>query len=151
MCGMSSDRRRVGFTLVELIIIVSILAILASLVIPKFTDASVVAQVAATKDQLRIVRTVLERYKVDHDDRYPDIDDLWGAVTGKTDKDGTINASGDFGPYMKSAPENPFTESITVAAFGAGSANDGWEYDVTETPPIVAVGFNEVTGAYTSP
>ncbi len=151
MHELSSMKRNGGFTLVELIIVVTILGILAALVIPKFTDASVRAQTAATQDQLRSVRTVLERYKLDHNDSYPDIGDLWGVVTAKTDADGTLNAAGDYGPYMKSSPENPFTNSVTVVAFGAGTATDGWEYDVTETPVINAVGFNEVAGTYTAP
>ena len=140
-----------GFTLVELMIVVSILAILAALVIPKFTDASVKAQSSATLDTLRAARTALERYKLDHQDQYPGIDDLWSALIVKTDQDGTPNANGDYGPYIKSAPVNPFTDSSTVAAFGAGDATDGWEYDTTENPPLIAVGFNESTGLYTAP
>ncbi len=146
-----SNSRNVGFTLVELMIVVSILGILAALVIPKFANASERAQVAATQDQLRSLRITLERYKMEHNDNYPDIGDLWGVVTGKTDKDGTLNALGDYGPYLKSAPINPFTSSSTVVAFGAGAVTDGWEYDVTENPQIVAVGFNETTAAYTAP
>ncbi len=146
-----SGWNRRAFTLVELMIVVSVLAILAAMVIPKFTDASVAAQSSATLDTLRRVRVALERYKMDHDDQYPAIDDLWDALTEKTDRDGNIDPAGDFGPYLKAAPENPFTGSTTVADFGAGTANDGWEYDVTEQPPIVAVGFNETTGEFTSP
>jgi len=151
MHDFSSNHRHVGFTLVELIIVVSVLGILAALVVPKFTDASVRAQTAATQDQLRSVRTVLERYKLDHNDTYPDIGDLWGVMTAKTDVDGTLDATGNFGPYLKSSPKNPFTKSATVVAFGAGAATDGWEYDVTETPVLTAVGFNETTATYTAP
>ncbi len=140
-----------GFTLVELIIVVSILGILAALVIPKFTNASVLAKVASTQDQLRSTRTALLRYQVDHNDTYPDITDMWGALTGKSDVDGTLNAAGDYGPYLLSAPENPFTVSAAVVAFGAGTVSDGWEYDVTGQPPIVAVGFDETTETYTAP
>jgi type II secretion system protein G len=142
---------RAGFTLVELMIVVSILGILAALVIPKFTNASVSAQSAATLDTLRSTRTSLERYKLDHNDSYPAIGDLWAALTGKTDLDGTINASGDYGPYLKSSPINPYTNSSTVAAFAAGDATDGWEYDTSEQPALIAVGFDEAAGTYTAP
>ncbi len=140
-----------GFTLVELMIVVSILAILAALVIPKFTNASMLAQSAATLDTLRGTRVALERYKMDHGDTYPDIDDLWSALTGKTDLDGTINAAGDYGPYIINSPENPYTNSSTVVAFGDGAATDGWEYDITEQPVLIAVGFDEKAGEYTAP
>lgn len=142
---------RAGFTLVELMIVVSVLGILAALVIPKFTDASVMAQSSATLDTLRRTRTALERYKLDHGDTFPEIDDLWDALTGKSNQDGTLNASGDYGPYIKVVPINPFTNSSTVEDFGSGTATDGWEYDTTEQPPLIAVGFNESTGVYTAP
>jgi type II secretory pathway pseudopilin PulG len=132
-------------------IVISVLAILAALVLPKFTDASTAAQSSATKDTLRATRTALERYKLDHNDSYPAIGDLWDALTGKTDLDGTLNAAGDYGPYIKMAPINPYTNSSLVAAWGAGAATDGWEYDTTEQPPLRAVGFDETTGEYTAP
>ena len=151
MVSMIQSRGRSGFTLVELMIVVSVLAILAAMVIPKYTDASTTAKSAATKDQLRSARVALQRYKLDHNDIYPDIDDLWSALTGKTDQDGTLNAAGDYGPYIRDVPTNPYTNSSTVTAFGAGAATDGWEYDAAEQPPINAVGFDETTGTYTAP
>jgi general secretion pathway protein G len=140
-----------GFTLVELMIVVSILGILAALVIPKFTNASEMAQVSSTKDQLRLLRIALERYKLDHSDSYPAIGTIWDGLAGKTDLDGTSNATGDYGPYLKQPATNPFTDSSTVVAAGAGTATDGWEYDTTTSRNITAVGFNENTDIFTSP
>jgi len=140
-----------GFTLVELIIVVSIIGILAALVIPKFTNASEMARVSSTQDQLRSIRTSLDRYKVDHDGVYPAIGNVWTGLAGKTDRDGTVNASGDYGPYLIKPASNPFTNSATVVAVGAGTATDGWEYDSTTSSKITAVGFNETTAVFTSP
>ncbi len=151
MKSTTTPRRHQGFTLVELVIVISVLGILAALVIPKFTDASTTAQTSSVQNTLRSARIALERYKLDHNDAYPAIGDMWTAMTGRTDQDGTINASGDFGPYIKSVPINPFTNSSTVVAFGAGAATDGFEYDVTEQIPLIAVGFNETTETYTAP
>ncbi len=143
--------RNAGFTLVELMIVISVLGILAALVVPKFTNATTTAKSSAMLDTMRGTRMALERYKFDHDDTYPDIDDLWGALISKSDRDGTLNATGDYGPYLKMVPVNPFTNSSSVTTFGEGTSSDGWEYDVTERPVLIGVGFDETTGEYTAP
>lgn len=151
MNDMKQRGNRAGFSLVEVLIVVSILAILAAMIIPRFTNATVVTQAGATKETLRATRVALDRYKLDHNDSYPDITELWSVLTEKTDRDGTLNPAGHLGPYIKSVPLNPFTDSTTVVGFGAGTATDGWEYDPTEQPPLIAVGFDEDAGTYTAP
>lgn len=145
------QQRQRAFTLVELMIVVSVLAILAALVIPKYTNASATARVSSMQDTLHTARAALERYKLDHGDAYPDLADMWDVMTNKTDADGTVDASGDYGPYLKTLPVNPFTSSSTIVASGAGTATDGFEYDATTNIPLTGVGFNETTETYTAP
>ena len=140
-----------GFTLVELTIVVLILGILAAIVIPKFTSASDEARSANTLSQLRTVRVALNRYRLDHDETYPTLGQMWTNLTTKTDLDGTVNASGIFGPYLLDAPKNPYTQSSTVVVLGDGTASDGWGYDTTDDQVIYAVGFDEATEEYTAP
>jgi len=142
--------RRQAFTLVEILIVVVILAILASIVLPQFSGAADTARENNTRALLFTLRNQIELYKMHHNATYPTIAQLWDNLPHATDVNGTIDASGRFGPYLKKAPMNEYTKSTTVAAIGAGAATDGWEYDPA-TGEINAVGFDEDTGTFTSP
>lgn len=59
-----------GFTLVELLIVVAIIAILASIAIPNFLEAQVRSKVSRAQSDLRTIVVGLEAYHVDRN-RYP--------------------------------------------------------------------------------
>ena len=108
-----------GFTLVEILIVVIILGILAAIVIPQFTEASNDARESALASDLQTVRSQLELYKVQHLERYPNLDEDGVAdasvpnfllrLTGRTLLTGAIDAGGPFGPYLQKFPTNPFS------------------------------------------
>src|SRR3954465_3701348 len=93
-----------GFTLVEILIVVIILGILAAIVIPQFTNASTDARKNSLTSQLQTVRSQLELYKLQHNDKLPAFsgatgDLQWGQMTLQTDVSGSTTASSnkDFG------------------------------------------------------
>lgn len=139
-----------GFTLVEILIVVVILGILASIVIPQFSSASEEARANAMAKLLQSIRGQVEVYRVEHNSTYPTMDQMWDNMVNKTDVDGTIAVDGEFGPYFSRLPQNQYTNSTTVVAAGAGTVNDGWEYDEA-TGRVTAVGFDEDTRTYTAP
>ena len=121
-----------GFTLVEILIVVVILGILAAIVIPQFTEASTEAKLSSLCTDLQTVRSQIELYKIQHNDNPPAAANFVAQMTGKTDVDGTVNASGAYGPYLQKMPTNPFNDLDTIDTGGtAGDGTGGWEYNAT--------------------
>jgi len=133
-------KKRNGFTLVEILIVVVILGILAAIVIPQFSDASEEAKLSSLVSDLRTVRSQIQLYKFHHSG------DLPGTVSGVSFEDsmtkyteinGTLASpqapdpnGGVYGPYLQKIPTNSFDDSVDITA-GAGSPDlsGGWYYN----------------------
>src|SRR3954471_17961756 len=64
-------RRRSGFTLIEILIVIVILGILAAIVVPELSSASRQAREGVIKDDLRFMREQMTRYMIQHNDAPP--------------------------------------------------------------------------------
>ncbi|MGI5844298.1 MAG: competence type IV pilus major pilin ComGC [Candidatus Xenobium sp.] len=60
-----------GFTLIELMIVIAIIAILAAILVPNFIRARAQGQFTACKSNLKNIATALEMYSTDSQGRYP--------------------------------------------------------------------------------
>lgn len=60
-----------GFTLIELIVVIAVLGVLATLIIPKVVGVKSEAETKAMDANERIIRNALERYYLHHE-KYPD-------------------------------------------------------------------------------
>lgn len=130
----SSRLHRRGFTLVEVLIVVVIMAILAAAVIPTVSGGTKEAKNGAVAADLQILRKQIELYKQQHDGRKPTALDV---LTKKTNIRGDVGttAAFTFGPYIREVPVNPFTGSAKVTAAASnppatatGAADAGWLY-----------------------
>ena len=106
-----------GFTLVEIMIVVAIIALLAAIAIPNLLRAKLSANDALAKGTLRSLSTASEAYATANSGNYP------GNITSLT---------GATPPYMNSAYCGSTLSGYTYACtFAAGS------YSITATPGTV--------------
>ena len=69
-CAHVSKNRQAGFTLIEVMVVIVILAILAGLVVPKVVGQSDKARVKTTETALSTTSNAIDMFKVDNG-RYP--------------------------------------------------------------------------------
>lgn len=142
-------KKRNGFTLVEILIVVVILGILAAIVIPQFSDASTEAKNSSLSSNLQTVRSQIELYKIQHNGNLPGAGTatLTEALTKYTTVAGALAAvqapaTNVYGPYLQAVPKNPFND-LNVITSGAtnpttASTTAGWFFN-TSTGQFLAV------------
>ena len=86
-------RQDAGFTLMELMIVMAIIGILATLAIPSFVGAMRSAREAVLREDLHVMRAAIDSYTMDKQKAPQSLDDLI--------QDG----------YLRSIPEDPMTNS----------------------------------------
>jgi type II secretion system protein G len=135
----ATGRRRAGFTLVEILIVVIILGILAAVTIPNYGNAAQSARESNLKENLAKIRAHIELYRNQHAD-YPTGADFEDQLTKPTNFGGGVADTRDtefrFGPYIEQMPPNPITGDKTIRttvdpaeAFPPGDADGGWWYN----------------------
>lgn len=71
ICMRPDTFYRRGVTLLEIMIVVTVIAVLASIMIPNYTRSRADAQLSACKSNLKNIATSLEVYAAEHKGHYP--------------------------------------------------------------------------------
>ncbi len=91
---MRGNRKQdAGFTLMELMIVMAIISVLATLAVPSFIGAIKSAREAVLKEDLHVMRAAIDSYTMDKQKAPQTLDDLT--------QEG----------YLRSIPEDPMTKS----------------------------------------
>jgi len=105
---MKMNPKRSAFTLIELLLVLVILAVLAAVVVPKFTNRSEQARQTAAKTDIKTIESAIETFEVENG-RYPSSEEGLGALM--TAPAGLQNWHG---PYIKGnggLPKDPWGNS----------------------------------------
>jgi general secretion pathway protein G len=113
--GRTNSWRRRGFTLVELLLVLTILAILAGVVIPRFAHRGEDAQRTAAKVQIASFVTALSMFEVDNGHLPKSADGLQALMTRPRDDQNTWK-----GPYLQlnKLPLDPWKQPYVYAIPG---------------------------------
>lgn len=107
--------RKRAFTLVELLIVVIIIAVLAAIAIPKFTNSSLRSKESALRAELKMLRDGVELFKNDTTCYPYQLSDLQATsapsncytISGGVVSTASVNASAWKGPYISSLDADP--------------------------------------------
>lgn len=125
--GTNNTKLKAGFTLVEMLLVLVILATLAAVVIPKFAGRTQQAKVTAAQTQIANLETSLDSFEIDNG-FYPNSSDGLNALVSQPN-----NAQDWKGPYMKKGvPTDPWGNNYIYTYPGKNNPNG---YDLMSMGP----------------
>ena len=107
---LALKNKKKGFTLLELLVVLAILAILIAIAVPVYKNQKEKAAITAHNANVRVLETAVENYRQDHDGKLPDKLDINELVNGN---------------YIKSVPKVPASENEKLKGKSYSIESDG--------------------------
>ena len=102
----ASLRRACGFTLIEILVVITILGILAALIVPRVMDRPDQARATAARADIAAIMGALKLYRLDNG-MYPTTEQGLAALVKKPDR-GEIPRNWKAGGYLDKLPVDPW-------------------------------------------
>ena len=96
---LRSNRRRTGFTLVEVLLVLAILGVIAAMVVPNLLGNQKKAMIQTSKMSIKGLEDACKTYAVAHDGEYPT--GIGELLNPPNEKDGKASA-----PYLEKEPKD---------------------------------------------
>ncbi len=131
----SRASREAGFSLIEIMVVVVIMGVLASLIVPRVMDRPDQARRVAARQDIGVIMQALRLYRLDHG-QYPPADAGLAALLGAAQQGGAPSGEG----YLDRLPVDPWGtpyqylnpgvhEAVDVLSLGADGAPGGEGHD----------------------
>ncbi|MGH8283551.1 MAG: type II secretion system major pseudopilin GspG [Gammaproteobacteria bacterium] len=121
---MHTRKQLTGFTLIEVMVVVVILGILASIIVPKIMGKPAEARIVKAKQDIRAVQSALEMYKLDNY-VYPTTDQGLQALVQKPSTD---PVPPHWKQYLDRLPVDPWDHPYQYLNPGVHGQIDIWSY-----------------------
>ena len=125
-------RRSLGFTLIEMMVVLVIIGVLAALIVPNVLDRTDDARATAARTDVHNIMQALKLYKLDNQ-RYPTPEQGLAALVQRPS---TPPVPGNWKPYLEKLPSDPWGQpyqylnpgikgEVDVMSFGADGKSGG--------------------------
>jgi general secretion pathway protein G len=121
-----------GFTLIEVMVVVAILAILAALVVPRIMDRPDEARIIKTKQDIRAIESALQLYRLDNF-QYPSTDQGLEALVNRP-SGSPEPKNWKSGGYLERMPKDPWGNEYQYLSPGLHGELDIFSYGADGSP-----------------
>jgi len=121
--------KRKGFTLVELLIVMAVIAILIAIAIPSFRGMQLEAKKSRAQGDVRVIKIAVESYYKNHSNAYPTFGTTWeSSLTGASPQ------------ILEQSLSDPFS---TIGEYKSAGSSNGQYYVIWS---VGVNGASEITG-----